>query len=381
MDETLPNTIILFHGRMPSERAAALWAAKTAEALADVGATVTLVATGRGSGDPFGAYHIKHNFKVVRIPVINLFNLPGLKWFAFHTSSVCFAFGSLLYLLRHARRMDAIFSNEPLTMLTLSFFYPRCFYELHVFPTRRLFLFRTLFRRMCGIISINHYMAQELAQKFAVPAEKIIVAPSGVAIEEFDITTSRDEARVTLGLSDRGHVALYCGHLYEWKGAATLAEAAKLLPDVNVLFVGGTDTDVKKFRADYADVPNIRFVGHVPHLQVALWQKAADVLVLPNTAKKRISKYYTSPMKLFEYMAAGRPIVASRLPSITEIVSDQTAFLVEPDDPQALARGIESAFDNHAHAAKVAQEARKEVERYSWRERGSTIANFIQSVV
>src|SRR3989344_5400267 len=207
-------------------------------------------------------------------------------------------------------------------MLALSLFYHNCFYELHVFPTRKLFLFRTLFRRMRGIISINHYMAKELVHTFAIPTERIMVAPCGVTVEELDIALSRDEARAILELPRDCKIALYCGHLYSWKGAATFADVAKLLPDVQVLFVGGTFADVEKFRSNYSEMPNVRFVGHVPHTKVAMWQKAADVLVLPNTAKKKISKYYTSPMKLFEYMAAGRPIVASRLPSIEEIVSD-----------------------------------------------------------
>jgi glycosyltransferase involved in cell wall biosynthesis len=101
-----------------------------------------------------------------------------------------------------------------------------------------------------------------------------------------------------------------------------------------------------------------------------LWQKAADVLVLPNTAKEEISARYTSPMKLFEYMASGTPVVASRLPSIVELTGEQRATLVEPDDPQALASGIKSVL---AGGEARSAHALAWVRDHAWQERAVRI--------
>lgn len=99
-------------------------------------------------------------------------------------------------------------------------------------------------------------------------------------------------------------------------------------------------------------------------------QAAADVLVLPNTGTDETSVRFTSPLKLFTYMASGRPIVASDLPSIREVLDEQSAYLVTPDDAQALARGITRALsDTGGRSARAFQL----VQRYSWDERARGI--------
>src|SRR5262249_46193853 len=150
-----------------------------------------------------------------------------------------------------------------------------------------------------------------------------------------------EEARKRLGLSTDLRMVVYTGHLYSWKGVDTLAEAARLLSDdIRIFVVGGTPDDIRNFRQICTGVANLSIVGHRNHAQVPIWQKSADVLVLPNTARENISKYYTSPMKLFEYMASGRPIVATDLPSIMEILNRDMAFICKPDDAAAMAAAI-----------------------------------------
>lgn len=363
----------IFHGRFPSEKAASLWAAKTAEALMRSGASVTLLAPRRR-----GIIAQEHSVRVAYLPTLDLFSAQRLRHGAFWISALVFALTATIYLLRHGKKVDAIFSNEPQAMFLVSFFFPNCFYELHVAPTDKFFLYRSLFRRMRGFVTITKWGGDELVRKFGIPRERIMHAPGGVSIKQFDIPVSKDEARKKLDLPFDKKLALYTGHLYEWKGVDTLAQAAALLPqDTEIIFVGGTPNDVEVFKKKYATIPNIHIIGHQPHEAIPLWQRAADVLVLPNTEKKRISKYNTSPMKLFEYMASGVPIVASDLPSLREVISDDTAVFVAPDNPAALAEGITRILSDFSSSEQMGKAARNEVERYSWKRRSDQIGRFI----
>ena len=369
---------LIFHGRMPSEKAASLWAAKTAEGLARQGLEVVVLVPHRGGGNPFETYRLEHNFVLVRIPIINLFNLRFLRRMAFAVSSVTFTVGVVAHLLRYASRGDVMLSNEPLPMAFVSLFFKNCFYELHVLPVRKRPFFAFLLSRMSGIFPINHYLGEQVIRLFSILPKKVCVVPGGVELQEFNLGIDKKTARSLLGLPP-GRVVLYTGHLYGWKGTDTLAAAAPLLPpDVLVVFVGGTQKDIAVFAGQQLENPHVYIAGHQPHDRMPLWLCTADVVVLPNTAKKKISKYYTSPMKLFEYMAAGRPIVASRLPSIEEIVSEEMAVLVEPDNPKALAVGIYRILNDPALGERLASAARLQVKHYTWVERGARMAESIR---
>ena len=108
-----------------------------------------------------------------------------------------------------------------------------------------------------------------------------------------------------------------------------------------------------------------------------MYLAAADVLVLPNTARTRMSERYTSPLKLFDYMAAHRPIVASDLPSLRDILTHENAILVGPDDASALRDGIRKILDDKAFGVQLAERAFEDVHRYTWQKRAAKILHFL----
>ncbi len=133
----------------------------------------------------------------------------------------------------------------------------------------------------------------------------------------------------------------------------------------------------KRLQRSGGNQGHIRIVGHRPHAEVPLWQRAADILVLPNTAKEAISRFYTSPMKLFEYMASGTPIVASDLPSVTEILTSERGVLVEPDNPKALASAIGRALADEQAAARAGR-AQAWVAEHTWAKRAARILGLLE---
>ena len=107
---------------------------------------------------------------------------------------------------------------------------------------------------------------------------------------------------------------MYVGHLYKWKGVDTMIEAAKRLKgsnDLLFMFVGGTDQDISQYENIVKEkgITNIVFTGHKSHQAIPQYLKAADFLPLPNAPVSEESEKYTSPIKMFEYMASRRLIL------------------------------------------------------------------------
>jgi len=178
----------------------------------------------------------------------------------------------------------------------------------------------------------------------------------------------------------------YAGHLYAWKGVDVLLEALARLPDVRGLIVGGhrAEPDLARTQSLAERLglgERVTFTGLVEPARVPDLLSQADVLVLPNTASA-ISTRFTSPLKLFEYMAARRPIVASDLPSIREILRDgENALLVSAGNADALAAAIDRLLADRDLAARLARAAFDEVPLYSWERRAERLESLFADVI
>jgi len=363
--------IYLANVRLPTEKAHGIQIMKMCEAFSNQGLKVELIIPWRFNKikqDPFRYYRTKRNFKIKKIFSLDLIPL-GLPKIGFWIQSLSFAKFAFFYLL--FKKADIIYSRDSFILFWLSFFKKNLVYEAHTFP-KNFFLYKRAFRKVKAIIVITKKLKEFFIQN-GISKNKILVASDGVDLEKFNINISKEEARKKLNLPFHKKIVLYTGHLYKWKGAQALAQAVKFLEkDVLVVFVGGTKKDVKKFKIQNSKF-KILIVGHRPHQEIPFWLKSADVLVLPNSAKMEISKNWTSPMKMFEYMASKKPIVASNLPSIKEVLNNDNAILVRSDDPKSLADGIKKALNND----NVSQKAFKDVQKYAWTKRTEKILNFI----
>ena len=254
-------------------------------------------------------------------------------------------------------------------------------YEIHHLVYLDAWWHAYILRHVRHVISITHGMKDVLVRG-EYPEERILVAPDAVDVSMFDTGEERDAARATLGLPQEKSIVIYTGTIDQpWKGVGVLYRAMRELDDSFLcVIVGGKPHYVEEFNRLYPPLPNVLLVGHKPHEDIPLYLRAADVLVLPNSATAEISRVATSPMKLFEYMASGRPIVASELPSILEILNDHNAFLVVPDDAEDLAKGIRTVVQNPDLGASLATQARSDVSSHTWEKRASRILAFLQTI-
>jgi glycosyltransferase involved in cell wall biosynthesis len=225
-----------------------------------------------------------------------------------------------------------------------------------------------VWQRADGYVTITSALRSELEQRFGT-RQRIAVVPDGVR-PGLRPVEPRDR--------DGSRVVAYAGHLYAWKGVDVLLAALARIPEARGLIVGGhseePDLARTKAVADRLGIGGrIDFTGLVEPGKVPDLLGQADVLVLPNPASA-ISTRYTSPLKLFEYMAAGRPIVSSDLPSIREVISDDVnALLVPPGDAEALASAIQRLLNDPVLASRLARAALDEVPKYSWQRRAERL--------
>jgi glycosyltransferase involved in cell wall biosynthesis len=162
--------------------------------------------------------------------------------------------------------------------------------------------------------------------------------------------------RAELGLSDQP-VVLYSGNFEPYQGVGLLAEAAARAKEAQFLFMGGEPMEIDALRAQAASSgARCVFSGKRPPAELPVFLALADVLVSPRTQGEN------TPFKIYTYLSSGKPLVATRLPTHTQLLDDGVAFLVDPT-PEGLAVGIRRALADRGDAAARALRGRHLIER------------------
>lgn len=371
----MKNLIYIANIRLPTEKAHGIQIMEMCAAFADQGVAVELVVPRRKNpitDDPFLYHDIKKNFSIRYLPC-----LDTVKWgrIGFLVELVTFAGSFVFYSVT---KPNAIFyTRDEFIAALLRVMGKNVAWEGHTGQKNLIVKLLIFFRVRMVLIT---EALQDLYKTLGVELSQMIVAPDGADISRFDIPMNMFDARKQLNLPQDKKIVLYKGHLYERKGAHTLAEAAQCLGDKNILcvFIGGTEEDVISFKERFGSFDNVLILGNRPRQETPVYQKASDVLVIPNSAKDDVSKLYTSPMKLFGYMASKVPIIASDLPSLREIIDDSLVTFFTPDDSNSLCKTITHVFDQYDGAKEKAIRTFSIAENYSWQNRAKNILNFIQ---
>ena len=223
-------------------------------------------------------------------------------------------------------------------------------------------------------MSFNSRGLREIYSRLGIAGRNPVVAPNGFEREAFEGGSDVSSLRKRLGLPLGRKIVCYCGNTYGGRGIEMLVRAAARMPEVEFLIVGGRERDNALWRemARQEGAGNFRMEGFVAQRQVASYLLASDVLVMPYSSGVTIrdgteAGEFTSPLKLFEYMAAGKPIVATGVPSVLEILRPgENSVVVPPDDEEEFIRALGLVLADSELCARISERARSDAAGYTW---------------
>jgi glycosyltransferase involved in cell wall biosynthesis len=356
---------------IPSRKANSIRVMKVCQAFQKLGHDVILWLPGAdpevGWDELFDHYGLKQSFDMRWIPTLSL-----LRRYDFGIRAVW-----------EARKWDAdLLYAWPLQSASLaSAINEATLFEVHDQPRGNLgpLLFRVMLRGrgLRRILPISESLEAWLEEryKFSRYGCESVVIRSGVDLEAYRDLPDPSEARQRLGYKDILTVG-YTGHLYPGRGIDLLFELAKRNPETQFLWVGGTEGAVCEWqeRLEREGVANVLLPGFISQERLPLYQAASDILVMPYEKTITVSsgmntEKFASPMKVFDYMAAGRVILSSDLPVLREVLHEGIAAFAPPEDVDAWDLKLKMLLADKSERIKIGEASKVEAAQYSWEAR------------
>ena len=368
--------------QVPSTRANSIQVMKVCQALVQNGDEVTLYIPGEvppGWQDLAGLYGLTAPFRIVMLK-----SRPFMR-------RMDFSLGAL----RLARRWGAelVYTRMLWVALLAGLRGVPVVLELHDLPTGNfgpiIYKYVLRSRSLKLVVYITSALKQLADERFGVKAREgeYIIAPDGVDLERYQSLPDPAAARKQQGLEE-ALTAVYSGGFYPGRGLELMQQLALSFPQVHFLWLGGTEEQVSNWRARLQDagVNNVRLTGFIPNSQLPLYQAAADILLMPYSRSFSGSGggdigAVSSPMKLFEYMAASRCILASDLPVLREVLDERHAAFYQPEDFSDLCEKFAELLSDKARREKLAAAAREAVGAYDWKTRMGGIMRVIKTSI
>lgn len=365
--------VYLSNSIIPSRTANSVHVMKMCQAFAKNGHEVILIAPDKPSEtvtDLYQFYGVDSCFKIIR--------KPWLK-----TKGRAYIYGWLATKLAKQLNPDIIYSRSIIGSFFATLIGMPVSFEIHQPIEDSGKLSSWMFHRLINsnylkqLVLITNSLQDYYRNQYPQLKCKVQVSPDGadpISDEIRPIQLPNQNVRLQVG---------YVGHLYQGKGMEVISQLAHLSPWADFHIVGGVDRDVKFWQKQCSDLSNIYFWGYVPHQETVRYNLAFDLVLLPNqefvgTAgeknKANISQW-TSPLKAFEYMAAGKPIICSDLPVLREVFEHNVnALLCPPTDLTVWQTALEDLRDDEKLRKRLGKTAKQIfLEKFSWQARAKNI--------
>jgi glycosyltransferase involved in cell wall biosynthesis len=371
----------ILHARFPSPKAYGKQVAEVCAAMAQLKHQVTLFVPGMHDAfreDPFAYYGLPR--KAFHIERLRHFDPTVRRWIPGKLHLLT----AMLFYRRALRRklkgFDLLYCRSPLVLQALLKTRIPVIIELHDLPRRGRRAFLRKIKKCRNVVCLTSGMRKELLS-WGAPAHLLSVEPDGVEIERFEDLPDVQECKGRWKLPTDVPIIGYVGTLVTResidKGVSQLVDAFATLQRRGVEFfgwiVGGPETEAKTLRSSLKGKKLHNLVqvqGPIPPADVPSALQACDVLVYPAPASTHA--YFqrdTSPLKLFEYFAAGKPVVAAELPPIRDVADEHTVSFVRPGDASHLGDVLGTVLADMESAQEKADRATEIAEQHSWKKR------------
>lgn len=349
---------------VPSRRASSVQVMKMCSALSRLGHEVVLVAKegpeGARAADDFAFYGVEKTFRLEKLPRPSRKGGGAIYWAAMARQ-----------LAARRRWADLVYCRDPVGGAVAALMRLPLLFEAHGLPSNRMQ--RALWRQMTSsrgfvaMVAISDALRRDIASEGLLPGRECIVAhdAADVPVHVPSPARARNGAHGRIG---------YVGNLYRGRGIEMLLELARRMPEHQFDVVGGSDADIAKWRAE-SPSENLVFHGFHPPSRLGEFYADFDVVLMPHskegvvgaTGASDISRW-TSPMKMFEYMASGVPLVASDLPVLQEVLRHgENALIARSDDPADWMEKIGTLLRDPDLRLRLARTAQENLVRgYTW---------------
>ena len=307
------------------------------------------------------------------------FNIEEIRINKGKLYSYRFALSAVRYIRRH--KIKKVITRDPLTALYAALMGMDVVLDLHgdlrhlCGRAYHIFKIKSIVsKKNLQFSTVTHSIKKHYVLNYNNLYEKMVVIPNGVTLDNYKILPSDMVLK-----NDIPRIG-YIGKFSIGKGIDTIIKIAKVMPKYTFYMYGGT-RNIAENRTGLTVSDNIVFGGYIDNSKVPELIKEMDIMLLPNKenqiCKGELMGEYTSPIKMFEYMASGRPIIASDIPVLREVLNEQNCYFANEDDISSWIGCIEYINNNRTEALEKSRCAKKDVEQYTWRKRAEKLVELI----
>ncbi|PCJ97031.1 MAG: hypothetical protein COA45_10445 [Zetaproteobacteria bacterium] len=367
--------IFYFSGtKLPSQNAQSIHSMKMAQAFSRAGHDITLFAKGMNNAASDDIFSIYNTEKIFKLYLSSHLNMPFIS-----DAKRLLTFAGKIARLG---KPDLVYGHDPLELALLATRNTPIVFEAHNIPSlsSHCWAFSKLLKQgnLRAIVVVSDILKQEFLKKYSeIEPEDIFVAHDGADLIRH-IVSGDNDTNILKGRRDALNIG-YTGSLAPGKGIALITRIASIRPEYDFHIIGGKQKQVQRLETANT-LKNLYFYGYRDHAEMPSYLDAFDITVAPYQHRALIKtghnmSRWISPMKIFEYMAAQKPIICSDLPTIHEILEhEHNALLLPASSEHKWGEAIDMIKENPDEGARLARNAYNNLkEKYTWDKRAQAI--------